>query len=78
MEVTYTPGTDTFAPSDGPTTSVPTPAPTIVYDQLVSVAEDGSLTYVPYANHQNNDNGLSIANPEAVNTVPDFSGTYCK
>lgn len=77
LEVTYVPGQGTPAP-----TPAPTPSPTIDYSQpnypqLVSVAPDGSLDYVPYANEINVVQG-STANTAAVNTVPDFSGVGYK
>eukprot|EP00977_Amphora_coffeiformis_P007766 scaffold1697_cov180-Amphora_coffeaeformis.AAC.2 len=68
--------TGSMAPTKIPSLS-PSSAPTVDWDQpdypqLVSVAPDGSLQYVPYANEINLSRG-SIANFSAVNTVPDFS-----
>eukprot|EP00339_Tiarina_fusa_P000739 CAMPEP_0117014640 /NCGR_PEP_ID=MMETSP0472-20121206/11839_1 /TAXON_ID=693140 ORGANISM="Tiarina fusus, Strain LIS" /NCGR_SAMPLE_ID=MMETSP0472 /ASSEMBLY_ACC=CAM_ASM_000603 /LENGTH=940 /DNA_ID=CAMNT_0004718249 /DNA_START=59 /DNA_END=2877 /DNA_ORIENTATION=- len=72
LEVTYEPSQGTSPP-----TAAASQSPTINlgqqnYDQLVSLAADGSLQYVPYANEINVLEG-STANAAAVNTVPDYS-----
>jgi len=73
VEVTYVP-----SGVSSPPTGAPSQPPTIDYDQpsypqLVALAADGTtLNYTPYANEINLVQN-SIANPAAVNTVPDFS-----
>lgn len=64
--------TMTFVPSAPP--PEPTSPPTLLtYPQLVSIdSNTGALVYTSYANEINQ--GLnSVANPAAVNTVPDYS-----
>lgn len=62
-----------MSPSSSPTIDYSQPG----YAQLVSVAPDGSLDYVPYANEINYVQG-STANAAVVNKVPDFSGVGYK